>query len=231
MTAAIACDPIYRHRRFQSETIELCVCWYATYRHSYRDLVEMMAGARHHRFPLDYSAVGAAVRARVREALESLCPACAFVLEDGRDCGIGAWRYSLPLPSRRQARRDRRFRKSQGVATDAARDPEWRSVVVRSRRYLNNIVEQDHRAIKRRCAPMLALKSFRTAAVTLAGVELAHRIRKRQFSFGRGGLRRFCSLIHLWARALACHGIATERRKVTIVALNRHCNRTQTLAC
>jgi hypothetical protein len=34
---------------------------------------------------------------------------------------------------------------------------------------------------------MLELKSFRTAAVTLAGVELAHRIRKRQFSFGPGG--------------------------------------------
>jgi hypothetical protein len=34
---------------------------------------------------------------------------------------------------------------------------------------------------------MFELKSSRTAAVTLAGVELAHRIRKRQFSFGRGG--------------------------------------------
>lgn len=42
---------------------------------------------------------------------------------------------------------------------------EWRPVVIRSRRYLNNIVERDHRAVKRRCAPMLALKSFRTAAV------------------------------------------------------------------
>jgi hypothetical protein len=68
---------------------------------------------------------------------------------------------------------------------------------------------------------MLALKSFRTAAVTLAGVELAHRIRKRQFSFGRGGPRRFCSLQHLWARALVCHDAATERRNVTVVALNR----------
>ena len=48
-------------------------------------------------------------------------------------------------------------------------NPRWQSVVVRSRRYLNNIVEQDHRAIKRRCAPMLALKTFRTAVVTLAG--------------------------------------------------------------
>ena len=55
-------------------------------------------------------------------------------------------------------------------------NPDLQSVVIRSSRYLNNIVEQDHRAIKRRCAPMLALKSFRTAAVTLAGVELAHRI-------------------------------------------------------
>jgi transposase-like protein len=43
MTKAIVRDPIYRHRRFQSETIELCVRWYLTYRLSYRDLVEMMA--------------------------------------------------------------------------------------------------------------------------------------------------------------------------------------------
>jgi len=43
MTKAIARDPIYRHRRFQPEIIELCVRWYLTYRLSYRDLVEMMA--------------------------------------------------------------------------------------------------------------------------------------------------------------------------------------------
>jgi putative transposase len=49
------------------------------------------------------------------------------------------------------------------------KNPDWQSVEIRSRRYLNNIVEQDHRAIKRRCAPMLAMKSFRTAATTLAG--------------------------------------------------------------
>jgi transposase-like protein len=43
MTIAIVRDPIYRGRRFQSEIIELCVCWYLTYRLSYRDLVEMLA--------------------------------------------------------------------------------------------------------------------------------------------------------------------------------------------
>lgn len=57
-------------------------------------------------------------------------------------------------------------------------NPDWQSIEIRTCRYLNNIVEQDHRAIKRRRAPMLALKSFRTAAVTLAGVELVHRIKK-----------------------------------------------------
>ncbi|HLQ13522.1 MAG TPA: IS6 family transposase [Steroidobacteraceae bacterium] len=110
-------------------------------------------------------------------------------------------------------------------------NPDWRSVVVRSCRYLNNIVEQDHRAIKRRCAPMLALKSFRTAAVMLAGAELAHRIHKRQFSFGRGGPRRLCSLKHRWARALACHDAAIDGRKVTVVTHDRGCTRTQLLTC
>lgn len=51
-------------------------------------------------------------------------------------------------------------------------DPRWQGVVVRNRRYLNNVVEQDHRAIKSRCAPMLGFKSFGSAAITLAGIEL-----------------------------------------------------------
>jgi hypothetical protein len=67
--------------------------------------------------------------------------------------------------------------------------------------------------------------------VTLAGVELAHRIRKSQFSFGRGSPRRFASLKHLWARALAHHDFATDRNEGTAVTMNRYCTRTQVLAC
>ena len=107
----------------------------------------------------------------------------------------------------------------------------WRSVVVRSCRYLNNVIEQDHRAIKRRCAPMLALKSYRTAAVTFAGVELAHRIRKRQFSFGRGRPSRFCSLKHLWTRALVCDHATTDKCKDARLTPGRQCTRTQALGC
>jgi transposase-like protein len=91
-------------------------------------------------------------------------------------------------------------------------NPGLQSVVIRSRRYLNNIVEQDHRAIKRRCAPMLALKSFRTAAVTLAGVELAHRIRKGQFTFGSGIPTGLSSFEHLWVRTLKRRTASAQAR-------------------
>ena len=47
-------------------------------------------------------------------------------------------------------------------------------------KYLNNLVEQDHRAIKRVTKPMLNFKSFRTARSILAGIELMHMIRKGQ---------------------------------------------------
>jgi len=64
-------------------------------------------------------------------------------------------------------------------------DPKWKYVEVRGNQYLNNLIEQDHRAIKRRCAAMVGgFKSFGSAAITLAGIELAHRIRKRPFSLG-----------------------------------------------
>jgi transposase-like protein len=45
MTKPIARYPIYRKRVFDADIIELCVRWYISYRLSYRDLVEMMAGA------------------------------------------------------------------------------------------------------------------------------------------------------------------------------------------
>ncbi len=48
--------------------------------------------------------------------------------------------------------------------------------------YLNNIVEQGYRAIRRVARPMLNFKSFRAAGSVLAGIELAHMIRKGQFA-------------------------------------------------
>ncbi|MBY6244204.1 DDE-type integrase/transposase/recombinase, partial [Methylosinus sp. Sm6] len=44
----------------------------------------------------------------------------------------------------------------------------------------NNIVEQDHRAVKRVTRPTLGFKSFRSTAATLSGIKLMHMIRKGQ---------------------------------------------------
>jgi putative transposase len=51
---------------------------------------------------------------------------------------------------------------------------------IRQSKYLNNLVEQDHRAIKRRTRPMLGFKNFRSARILLGGIEVAHMIAKGQ---------------------------------------------------
>ena len=51
---------------------------------------------------------------------------------------------------------------------------------IRQVKYLNNMVEQDHRAVKRVTRPMLGFKSFEAAQGTLVGIELMHMIKKRQ---------------------------------------------------
>ncbi len=51
-------------------------------------------------------------------------------------------------------------------------------IKVRQVKYLNNIVEQDHRAIKRRTRPMLGFKEFNCAPVIVSGIELMHMSRK-----------------------------------------------------
>ena len=51
---------------------------------------------------------------------------------------------------------------------------------IRQKKYLNNVVEQDHRAIKRRTRPMLGFKSFRCARIILGGIEFMHMIAKGQ---------------------------------------------------
>src|SRR5262249_25541905 len=73
------------------------------------------------------------------------------------------------------------------------------AIVIRQVKYLHNIVEQDHRGVKRITRPMLGFKAFDTAQSTLVGIELMHMIRKRQWVVEEGdeGLtaaERFSSL-------------------------------------
>ena len=59
------------------------------------------------------------------------------------------------------------------------------AIVIRQVKYLNNIVEQDHRAVKRVTRPILGFKAFDAAQATLTGIELMHMLRKQQFTGGR----------------------------------------------
>ncbi|TAM06217.1 MAG: IS6 family transposase [Paraburkholderia sp.] len=68
-------------------------------------------------------------------------------------------------------------------ATNADRET---PIKVRQSKYLNNLIEQDHRAIKRRTRPMLGFKSFRCARILLTGIELMHMIAKGQMKCVRG---------------------------------------------
>lgn len=65
----------------------------------------------------------------------------------------------------------------------------WQFIDILQVKYLNNIIEQDHRFIKKITRPMKGFKAFASAAATLQGIEVAHMIRKRQL--GQDGLSAF----------------------------------------
>ena len=70
------------------------------------------------------------------------------------------------------------------AAMEALNEGIGQEIEIRQIKYLNNRVEQDHRAIKRIVRPMLGFKSFRSAHTTLCGIELMHMIKKGQMIAG-----------------------------------------------
>jgi len=72
------------------------------------------------------------------------------------------------------------------------------TIAIRKSKYLQNIVEQDHRGVQRVTRPMLGVKAFDAAQGVLAGIELMHRIKKRQMVVeeveGRTAAEQFSSL-------------------------------------
>lgn len=84
------------------------------------------------------------------------------------------------------------------AALDAVNAERETPIKVRQIKYLNNIVEQDHRAIKRRIRPMLGFKDFNCARVILSGIEMMHMIKKGQMKCSsrtaRSAAKQFYSL-------------------------------------
>jgi putative transposase len=60
------------------------------------------------------------------------------------------------------------------------------AIELRQSKYLNNLIEQDHRAIKRIVRPMLGFKDFDCARRLIAGIETMHMLKKGQLDCPKG---------------------------------------------
>ena len=68
------------------------------------------------------------------------------------------------------------------AATESVKDDACVDILMRQNKYLNNIVEQDHRTIKRITRPMMGFKSFWSARIIIAGIETMQMIKKGQMN-------------------------------------------------
>jgi hypothetical protein len=75
-------------------------------------------------------------------------------------------------------------------------------LTVRTNRYLNNVIEQDHRRVKQRVRSMLGFKRFDHALITIAGIELVHQIKKGQFDLSALCAPHSCTP-QIWEAVLA----------------------------
>lgn len=87
-------------------------------------------------------------------------------------------------------------------------------IELRQSKYLGNIVEQDHRAVKRIVRPMLGFKSFRSARALIAGIETMHMIRKGQM---------YCSKSQAASAAAQFYSLAFWATRTTRTPSARRC--------
>ena len=177
-------DELFKGRHFDREIIVLCVRWYLRYKLSFRDLVEMTAERglslahttimrwiqhyapefekRWNRFarPAGRSWRVDETYVKIKGRWTYLYPAVDkegrtvdFPLRAKRD--VAAAKAFFRLAFRRQGRLPLK------ITLDGyqASHPEGNQCKIRSSKYLNNLIEQDHRSVKLRLGPMLGLKS------------------------------------------------------------------------
>jgi hypothetical protein len=103
----------------------------------------------------------------------------ALVYNEAWECGpTGIFFGIVLLPARYGTVKTSPCRSKSKIAVS------WNLVIrILQSQFLNNRIEQDHRRIKQRVRSMLGFKSFRGAALTLAGIEMVHMMRKRQGCF------------------------------------------------
>jgi len=80
--------------------------------------------------------------------------------------------------------------------TDVLKEDE---IVIRQVKYLNNMIEQDHRFIKKRTRPTLGFKNFYSARETISGIENIRMIQKGQIIGQTASQSSFSNFANLMA--------------------------------
>ncbi|MED1287594.1 IS6 family transposase [Bacillus mycoides] len=203
-------ENLFKWKHYQPELILLIVRWYLRYNLSFRNLVEMMAerglSIAHTTIMRWVHQYGPQLEEKVRHHLKPTND--SWRVDETYIKIKGQWMYlyrgvdsegytiNFYLNQLRDKQAVKRFFKktlafsyvSKPRVITVDKNPAYpvaiqdlkEGIQLRQVRYLNNIVEQDHRFIKKRVRSMLGFKSFKTAISILGGVEAMHMIKKEQ---------------------------------------------------
>ncbi|MBX9490072.1 IS6 family transposase [Yersinia enterocolitica] len=170
----------FRRLHYPTDVIAQCIRWYLAYSLSLRNQEEMMAERG---IVIDHSTLHRWV-IRLVPLLDKVFR--RHKRSVGRRWRMDEtyikvkvqWKYLYRAVDTSGQTIDKSGANTAALTTLNADKPEEDTITVRQNKYLNNLIEQDYRNIKRRIRLMLGFKSFRRAQTILAGIELIHMMRK-----------------------------------------------------
>ncbi|PEZ34285.1 IS6 family transposase [Bacillus thuringiensis] len=217
-------ENLFKWKHYQPDIILLTVRWYLRYNLSFRDLVEEQGLSLAHttvmRWVHQYEPeLNERIRKYVKvtndswrvdetyikikgenmylyRAIDSKGNTIDFYLSCKRDAKAAKCFLKKALAKTRSITAD--GDKAYPVAIRELKEEQCipHSMPLRVKKYLNNIIEQDHRFIKKRIRNMLGLKSLQTATKIIAGIETMYMVKKGQTLQGEKSVQRQIYLIN-----------------------------------